>query len=69
MLYSNVIERSFNNRCKIWMHKDVKYVENIIKCTFWFETKPRSRQHAENLIEFLKSKADKYDWQLGRGHK
>ena len=34
VINNNVIERSFNNGCKIWMHKDVKYVENIIKCTF-----------------------------------
>ena len=37
----------------------------------WNNTKLTSwpRQHAENLIEFLKSKADKYDWQLNRRHK
>ena len=35
VINNNVIERSFNNGCKIWMHKDVKYVENIIECTFW----------------------------------
>ena len=69
VINNNVIERSFNNGCKIWMHKDVKYVENIIECTFWFETKPSWQQHAEDLIEFFKNKDEKYDWQLGRRHK
>ena len=47
---NNVIERSFNNGCKIWMHKYIKYVEDIIKCTFWFETKPSSRHDRDNIL-------------------
>ena len=50
IINNNVIERSFNNGCKIWMHKDVKYVENIFKCTFWFETKPSSRHDRNNML-------------------
>ena len=34
VINNNVIERSSNNGCKIWMHKYIKYVGNIIKCTF-----------------------------------
>ena len=52
-------------RCKIcgkyhWMYV---LVWNKTKLTSW------PQQHAEDLIEFFKKKADKYDWQLGRRHK
>ena len=50
VINNNVIERSFNNGCKIWMYECIKYVENIIKCTFWFETKPSSRHDHDNML-------------------